>query len=148
MSRSEPPVLQRSVGSANVWINAVAAELGDSDRQHAFRVLRAFLHVLRDRLTVEEAAQLAAQLPDLIRGVYYENWVPSRVPHHYRDAQSFLTELSREAGLHGPSEASYAAGAVYTVLCRKVTEGEIADVLAVLPESVRKLLTTAGDGAP
>jgi uncharacterized protein (DUF2267 family) len=30
------------------------------------------LHALRDRLTVEEASDLAAQLPMLIRGLYYE----------------------------------------------------------------------------
>ena len=54
-------VLDRSVEKANVWINDVAAELQTSDRHEAYRALRAFLHVLRDRLPVPEAAQLAAQ---------------------------------------------------------------------------------------
>ena len=71
-------ILDRSVEKANLWITEVAAGLETGDRHEAYRVLRAFLHVLRDRLPVLEAAQLAAQLPLLIRGVFYEGWQPAR----------------------------------------------------------------------
>lgn len=144
--RFEVPVLQRSVESANEWIDALTGELGVEDRHHGYRVLRAFLHALRDRLTVEEAAQLASQMPELIRGIYYENWVPSRTPQKYRDAATFLSRISEEAGLHGNDEASYAAAAAYKVLCARITEGEIEDVLAVLPAGVRTLLTETAGG--
>src|SRR5690606_28951800 len=40
-------------------------------RNHSYDALRAVLHALRDRLTVDECADLAAQLPLLVRGVYY-----------------------------------------------------------------------------
>ncbi|MGZ5375816.1 MAG: DUF2267 domain-containing protein, partial [Solirubrobacterales bacterium] len=76
--------IDRSAEKANVWLNELVAEFGSDDRKLAYRVLRAYLHAVRDRLTVEEAAQLAAQLPVLIRGIYYENWVPSRTPISYR----------------------------------------------------------------
>ena len=49
-------------------------------RNQSYAALRSVLHALRDRLTVEETAQLAAELPMLIRGIYYESWHPSRVP--------------------------------------------------------------------
>jgi uncharacterized protein (DUF2267 family) len=49
-------------------------------RTQAYAALRAVLHALRDRLTVDEATKFAAQLPILIRGIYYDGWVPSRVP--------------------------------------------------------------------
>ncbi|MGZ4255190.1 MAG: DUF2267 domain-containing protein [Solirubrobacteraceae bacterium] len=48
---------------AHVWLPEVAAELGTDDHHYVYRVLRAVLHAVRDRLTVDEAAQLAAQLP-------------------------------------------------------------------------------------
>jgi uncharacterized protein (DUF2267 family) len=133
-------MIDRNVEKTHVWLNELAEELQTDDRQAAYRVLRAFLHAVRDRLTVDEAAQLAAQLPDLIRGVYYEGWVPSRTPVKYRHVDEFLQRISDEALLAGETEASYAAGAAARVLHRHVTEGELKDVLAMLPEELRALV--------
>jgi hypothetical protein len=58
--------------------------------------LRATLHALRDRLTVEEVAQLGAQLPMLIRGFYYEGWDPTGKPLRERHEEQFLVRISRE----------------------------------------------------
>ena len=82
---SELEMIDRSVEKAHVWLNDMAEELGTDDRQFAYRALRASLHAIRDRLPVEEAAQLAAQMPLLIRGIYYENWRPAATPMTYRD---------------------------------------------------------------
>jgi hypothetical protein len=70
-------IIDGSVEKAHIWINDVAEELGIEDSHRAYRVLRAFLHALRDHLSVDEAAQLAAQLPIFVRGVFYEGWDPS-----------------------------------------------------------------------
>jgi uncharacterized protein (DUF2267 family) len=133
-------ILDRSVEKANVWINDVADELHTTDRHEAYRALRAFLHVLRDRLPVPEAAQLAAQLPLLIRGVYFEGWQPARTPVHYRDPVEFLDRVAHEAMLHGDTEASFAVAAVARVLARHVSSGQLEDVARTLPESLRPLI--------
>jgi uncharacterized protein (DUF2267 family) len=133
-------IIDRNVEKTHVWLNELAEELETDDRQLAYRVLRAFLHAVRDRLTVDEAAQLAAQLPDLIRGIYYEGWVPSRTPVKYRHLDEFLRRVSDEALLAGETEASYAATAAARVLHRHVSEGEIKDVLAMLPEDLRAVV--------
>jgi uncharacterized protein (DUF2267 family) len=109
MSTAQLDVLDRIVEKANIWINEVAAELDGGDRHEAYRVLRAFLHTLRDRLPVEQAALLAAQLPLLIRGIFYEGWQPRRTPLHYRDPVEFVERVRREALLSGDTEASFAA---------------------------------------
>jgi uncharacterized protein (DUF2267 family) len=80
MTKLETRPFDRAVQSARTWINAVAATFDTEDREFAFRVTRAWLHALRDELPVPEAAHFAAQLPDLLRGVYYENWNPAAVP--------------------------------------------------------------------
>jgi uncharacterized protein (DUF2267 family) len=97
--------------------------------------------VLRDRLGVDEAAQLAAQLPLLVRGIFYENWDPSQTPHRYRDPAEFLDRVSAAALLHGETESSYAVAAAAAVLRRHVSPGEFDDVLRALPEAMRALLS-------
>src|ERR671934_238634 len=64
----------------DAWLNELSDELGTANRHQAYEVLRAFLHALRDRLPVESAAKLGAQLPMLVRGFYYEGWNPTHTP--------------------------------------------------------------------
>ena len=137
---SEIEVVERSVEKANIWIHEVAGELEAVDRHEAYRALRATLHTLRDRLTVDETAQLAAQLPLLIRGLFYEGWDPSGVPAPYHTAEEFLRRVASEAHLAGETEASYAVAAVSKVLRAHVSEGEFEDVLLVLPQAIRELI--------
>jgi uncharacterized protein (DUF2267 family) len=85
--------------------------------------------------------QLGAQLPQLIRGMYYEGWVPARTPTGYHDVDEFLRRLADEASLNGETEASIACEAASRVLHRHVSEGELEDVLAVVPQELRALLT-------
>src|SRR5512145_259188 len=114
-SAAHVEVIDRSVEKANIWLKELAAELGD-DRTAAYRALRAVLHALRDRLTVDEAAQLAAQLPLLVSGIYYDGWDPSRTPAKYAHARELLDRVASEAHLAGETEASFAVGAVARVL--------------------------------
>lgn len=73
---SHADVIERSVEKTHTRLNELAEELDTEDTQAPYRILRAFLYAVRDRLTVEESAQLAAQMPHLIRGIYYEGSVP------------------------------------------------------------------------
>ena len=131
--------VDRSVEKANIWLKEIAAELGD-DRTAAYKALRAVLHALRDRVTVDEAAQLAAQLPLLVGGIFYDGWDPSRTPVKYSHAREFLDRVAHEANLAGDTEASFAVSAVARVLRAHVSEGELDDVMAILPHEIRVLL--------
>ena len=137
-------VFDRSVHKSNEWLKELMERLGSDDRRYAYRVLRGYFQVLRDRLTVDEAAQLAAQLPHLLRGVFYEGWDPSRTPETYRDRETFLSRLAERAQLAGPTEASVAAEAATAVLRERIAEGEVEDVMQSLPTSIRTLLQPAG----
>jgi len=140
MSTTRLDVLDRSIEKTHIWINDLADELGSADNHEAYRVLRAFLHALRDHLRVDQAAQLAAQLPIFIRGVFYEGWDPSRTPEHARDRTAFLMGIATEARLAGETQASFAVAAAGRVLRRHISEGETAKVLRALPKHLRELL--------
>ncbi len=137
-SSSGIEALDRSVHNANTWISDLSAELGE-DRETAYRMLRAFLPLLRDRLTTDEAAHLAAQLPHLWRGVFYAGWVPSRTPETYRDRDTFLRLFAERAQLAGPTEASLAAEACGKVLRAHIDEGEFRHIRDVLPSALLPL---------
>jgi uncharacterized protein (DUF2267 family) len=145
MSTARLDVIDRSIEKARIWINDLAEELGTEDRHEAYRVLRGFLHALRDHLTVQEAAQLSAQLPIFIRGVFFEGWDPSRTPEHARDIDTFLWRIAGEARLGGETEASFAAAAASRVMSRYITPGETRSVLHVLPRHLRDLLSGSED---
>jgi uncharacterized protein (DUF2267 family) len=141
MPTTHPTILERSVEKTNVWLRDLCAELESDDRQYAYHVLRGFLHALRDRIPIDESAQLSAQLPMLIRGIYYEGWVPSHTPQTYHDLRSFLDRVAAEANLAGETEASFAAAAAARVLRAHVSAGELVDVISVLPPPVREVFT-------
>lgn len=140
MPATRADIIDRTLEKTHIWLNELAQELGTDDLQHTYRILRGFLHALRDRLSVDETAQLAAQLPTLIRGVYYEGWDPSKTPQRYRGLAPFLDRIAAEAVLHGETEASYAAVAAARVLRHHISEGEIEDVMGLLPAELRALL--------
>jgi uncharacterized protein (DUF2267 family) len=141
MTTARVDIIDRSVEKAHVWINDTAEQLGTKDSHQAYRVLRAFLHAVRDHLSVDEAAQLSAQLPIFVRGVFFEGWDPSRTPDHARDLDSFLARIAGEAGLAGETEASFAATAAGRVLRQHVSGGEGDSILRALPQHVRQLLS-------
>src|SRR5271166_430754 len=74
MSDTQVAALDHTVQQTNVWLKRLGEELHIDDRHVAYSALRAVLHVLRDRLTAEQAVHLGAQLPLLVRGLYYEGW--------------------------------------------------------------------------
>jgi uncharacterized protein (DUF2267 family) len=130
-------VFDETVQKTNTWLKDIAKALG-TDRRQAYRALRAALHCLRDRLPVNEAAQLGDQLPMLVRGVYYEGWHPAGKPLKIRSSDEFLDGVA--AGLSRSGiDAGNAVRAVLLVLQDHVTAGEIEDVIQVLPRDIRAL---------
>ena len=69
------------------------------DRHEAYLALRATLHALRDRLTIEETAQLAAQLPMLI-SVVSTTRVGIRPETRSRSAIETSSSLESSGSLH------------------------------------------------
>src|SRR3954454_14721787 len=139
MSVTSLDVFDTTLHKTITWLDELTDVLGQRDKHKAYLALRATLHALRDRLTVDEVAQLGAQLPMLIRGFYYEGWDPSDKPLKERHKEQFLARMEREfPGVDG-IDPEGVARAVFSMLAKRVSEGEIEDVRHVLPAEVREL---------
>jgi uncharacterized protein (DUF2267 family) len=132
-------ILDRSVQKTNVWLRDVNYELGWFTFQRCYLSLRAVLHALRDRLTVPEVAQLGAQLPIFIRGIYYEGWNPSQTPVKSRGKEVFLRQVRAEfAHTRNPDvDVEQVTRAIFRVLCKHVSKGELEQIKAILPRELR-----------
>jgi uncharacterized protein (DUF2267 family) len=139
MSATGLEVFDTTLHKTNTWLNDIMQVLGWGDRHKAYLALRATLHALRDRLTVEETAQLAAQLPMLVRGLYYEGWDPTDKPLRERRKEQFLGRIAQEFWSNDGVDPETVARGVFTVLARRITEGEIQDVQQILPAELRHL---------
>ena len=147
MSTTEVTLLEESAQKSRLWLEELAQELGlPGDQRYAMRVLRGFLHTLRDRLPVAETAHLAAQLPELLRGVFYEGWRPTTLPQRYHDLDTFLVRVADKGQLAGETEAAYATEAAARVLRRHVGAGEVNKVRAVLPRDIVAMLDGKTEG--
>jgi uncharacterized protein (DUF2267 family) len=125
------------VHSANTMVADIAEVFGTADRRFAYRMLRAWLHTLRDRLTVEETAHFAAQLPELVRGVYYDGWNPTRVPVRYgRD--EFTARFAKEASIP-VEDVSWTVARVSLIMQSHFSVGQLEHALAQLPEWLRDI---------
>jgi len=132
-------IIDESVQQANIWINEVDYRAALVSKQRAYRLLRAVLQVLRDQLTPDEAAQLSAQLPIFIRGLYYEGYDPSRTPAAIRSKAEFSTRVAAIFGPEPPEALNDAIGAVLDTLDAHISEGEMAQLRGVLTRDVRAL---------
>jgi uncharacterized protein (DUF2267 family) len=144
MSLTGLAVFDSTIQKTNSWLKDLMEELDSPDKHpdkhKAYQALRATLHALRDRLTVEEGAQFAAQLPMLIRGLYYEGWDPRGKPLRARHKEQFLAAIDHECrSSDGSSDPERGARAVFSVLAQHVSNGEIEDVKHVLPAELREL---------
>lgn len=143
MPRSRFDAFDHMTQTANAWLVDVASAFGTEDRRFAYRVLRAWLHALRDRLTVDHAAQFAAQLPELIRGLYYEGWNPSSTPMKY-GPEEYVQRFASEARLP-LADVPAAATRVSAVIRQHVSPGQLEEAITALPESLKRLITQSED---
>ncbi len=131
---------RKTLQTSDEWMQDLAADGGLADEEQACAALRSVLHALRDRLTVEESAHVSAQLPLLIRGMFFEGWTPARQPVRLRSRQEFLDAVHEELD-GGPNrvDAETATREVFGLLDRRLTAGQAQHVRDLLPEAVETL---------
>jgi uncharacterized protein (DUF2267 family) len=138
MSRTGLDVFDKTLQTTHIWLDEIMETIGP-DRNVAWHVLGAVLRNLRDRLPLELAAHLGAQLPLLIRGAYYDQFRPGHVPERVHTEQEFLTRVISDLGGIRPVNAREATRGVFAVLGRHVTPEQLEKVKWSLPAPIREL---------
>lgn len=133
-----PAPIAHTVQQSQEWLKELKDNADFENETTALSVLRVVLHQLRDRLTPEEAVQLGAQLPTVLRGVYYEGWRPSRTPARIRSRQKFLDEI-RMKMLPRALPVERAVKDVFALLAHHCDPGEISQVIDQLPSDIKAL---------
>jgi uncharacterized protein (DUF2267 family) len=137
MSATGLKVFDSTLQSTNIWLDDIMHELGWDDRHKAYTALRVVLHSLRDRLSVDNAAHLGAQLPMLVRGFYYDGWHPAHKPVKERALDMFLMHITDAYLRDIEADSRQIARAVLGTISKHVTEGEVEKVQRALPAELR-----------
>jgi uncharacterized protein (DUF2267 family) len=133
-------IFDGTLQKTQIWLNELMSALDWENHPHkAYLALRTVLHALRDRLPVEEAVQLGAQLPMLVRGFYYEGWTLKGKPHKERHKEDFLAHIKDAFKEDVTVRPESIARAVFKVLARHTSQGEIDDVKPILPKALHEL---------
>lgn len=134
-------VFDSHVDAANAWVRPLIEDLKLTPGEHARAVhaLRAGLHAIRDRLPAAEVVDLAAQLPTLLRGIFYESWRLDNDPTRIRDRAAMLARVKKELGTDPRLVPYDVLRSVIRLLVKHVSAGEIRDMVATLPRPIATL---------
>lgn len=132
----------------NEFLNRLATNLGNEDRDHAARIIRSTFRVLRNHVTLEESFQLLSQLPMALKGIYVDGW---KLSDHrkIKTIDDLVTEIIQEEGnsawrdFNSKEEIIDAVRAVIDTLKTYVSSGEINQFLGTLPRQVQGLFQTS-----
>lgn len=139
MTAQNLEVIDHTVHLTHEWINELAARLGWGSKRSALRLLRVSLHHIRDHLGVDEVAQFSAQLPVIVRGFFFEGWVPKHTPVKQRSALTFVAVITDLMDDTEEYRGRDDIKCVFDLLNARISKGEVEDVRANLSEEIRDL---------
>jgi uncharacterized protein (DUF2267 family) len=137
-------VFDTTLQETNLWLKEVESHLGESERQEAYAALRAVLHALRDRLPAHSAVSFAAQLPMLLRGVYFEGWTLPDKPERSHSVQEFADGVRASLHPRFRFDPVMVSRAVFAVVAKFMSQGETEKIMAQLPAQLRELWPARG----
>ncbi len=139
--------LQKTLG----FLKELAGELGfGDDKQKADRVLRSLLFVIRRRISPQEYLDFIAQLPICIKAEAINGWdmndFPDKSIKHLDDFIKAVMEADNRAAMHdfeNEEKAKEIVAGIFRFLKKHISEGEIKDVAAEMPEEVKEFILQA-----
>lgn len=143
MHRKKLDVIDTTVQKTYEWLGDIREELHLADSRTAYHALSAVLHTLRDRLNTDEVAGLGAQMPMLVRGIFYDAWHPANKPLKLRSRDDFLELVRERFGGVAVIQPERLVRAVLAAMERHLSPGAVAKIRATLPKEIRELWNEA-----
>ena len=140
MSMTGLSTFDDTIHTTNGWLVGIEENLGWSERVLALKALRTTLHLLRDCLPVQVSAKLSAQLPILVRGLYFEGWTADPPDRDGRSLEHLLEPVQTAFCNYPGVDAEKVVAAVFDVIRQHISEGEVEKILHVLPGHLRAVL--------
>lgn len=136
MSNTGLKAFDDTIHRTNTWLHEITSRMGWDERRKGYRLLRVALHAIRDWMDVAEISHLSAQLPLLVRGVFFEGWQPMK-SRAGEDVDALLSGIA-EAFPDDPDFDSRAAFCeVLSVMRMHLSEGEYAKLRRAMPNGLR-----------
>jgi len=130
--------LSTAVNAVEEWIDDLTRLLGWRDRRKVYLVLLATLHALRDAVGRDEAVYVGAQLPPLLRGLYYEGWHAGGRPAA-GSRTAFLERIHDGVHRDPGVDPEQVARAVFALLAARLPAAELEDAKAATPHPLHNL---------
>ena len=138
MSEQGLETIESTTQKTHEWIARIAEAL-HMEKRDAWKSLRAVLQTLRERLPLDLAVHLGAQLPMLVRGLYYEGWEPSKVPIKM-SREEFLAVVQSRVIANRVIDPEETVQAVLVVIADHIGGGELEKVMHSLPKDMQSLV--------
>jgi uncharacterized protein (DUF2267 family) len=90
-------------------------------------------------LPAAEVIDLGAQLPTLIRGIYFEGWKLNHDPSRIRDRSEMIERVRKELAPDLRLDPIDVLRSVIELLTEHVSVGELKDVVATFPKPIASL---------
>ncbi|RIV41377.1 DUF2267 domain-containing protein [Micromonospora radicis] len=141
MAEQFQSAVESSVDKTNLILKDIEQAYGwpKAQRNQSYAALRTVLHLLRDRLPVQESVEFSAQLPMLVRGIYFDGWQPQDVPIKL-NRDDFLYEVRQGFPYDVEGGPERVVQVVLDTLRRHITQGEWDDVRANMPADLAQIL--------
>ncbi len=131
--------IDHTVQFTREWVRDLGRLLSWDDEQRTWRMMRVSLPSLSDWRDVNEAAQLGAQLPMLVRGLDYEGRRPAKTPVDDNSRAAFLAGIEAIFVKDPIDDPEESVCSVFRHLNNHISAGEVEDVRLCLPKHLREL---------
>lgn len=147
MSAAGLESIDHTVVLTRAWIDELDTSLGWCNKHRSYRLLQAVLRTLRDWLPPHEVAPFGAELPQLLRGVYYDGWRPAAAPMRRRGDVDFMAAARDTFASEACDLSPETVAAVFLLLTDKLSGDAGEAVHGALPVEMRSLWPLARQAA-